>query len=114
MITKKSSDLVTNYSQNFKDQEEVNVMKKEKEAQISRNLVLVLSVIHLQQHPYTHKEPFQRIQQMEDVWSLSYQRWSQKYCVIMTKIKDKLMNQDIGIRSNQYWWKRLHKKKHET
>ena len=87
-----------------------------------RKLVLVLSAICLKEHPCTHKEPFLQIRggrsfmrthQMEDIWQLQYPRWLQKYCVIMTQMKDKPMVQDIGIQLGQYWWKRLHKKKHE-
>ena len=48
---------VTNCSQNFKDQEEVNPMKKEKEARATRKLVLALSAIRLKEHPCAHKEP---------------------------------------------------------
>ena len=103
IVTKKSSGPVTNCSQNFKYQEEVNSMKKEKEPRASGKLV---------EHPYTHKEPFlqmrghvrsfMRILQMEDIWQLQYPRWSQKYCVILIKMKDKLTVQDIGIQLGQY------------
>ena len=31
----------------------------------------------------------------------------------MTKMKDKLMVQDIGIQLSQYCWKRLHKMEHQ-
>ena len=38
-----------------------------------------------------------RIHQMEDIWQLQYPGLLQKYCVVMTKMKNKPMVQDIGI-----------------
>ena len=106
-------------SKTFKDQEEVNSMKKKEEPRASRKLVLTLSAFRLQEHPWTHREPFlrmrgngrsfMRIHQMKNTWQLQYPRWLQPCCVIMTKMEDKLMVQDIGIQSGEYCWKRLHK-----
>ena len=122
--SKKSSGPVANFSQNFKDQEEANPMKKDKELRASRKLVLAFLAIRHQEHPYIHKEPFlqmrgngrsfMRIHQMEDILQLQYPRWLQTYCVVMTKMKDTLMVQDIGIQLGQYCRKHLHKKEHET
>ena len=39
-----------------------------------------------------------RTHQLEDTWQLQYSKWLQQCCAIMTKMKDKLMVQDIGIR----------------
>ena len=84
----------TNCSKSFKDQEEVNSMKKKEEPRASRKLVLTLSAFRLQEHPWTHREPFlrmrengrsfMRIHQMKNTWQLQYPRWLQPCCVIMT------------------------------
>ena len=46
------------------------------------------------------------IQDMEAVWQCRFPKQSQRCHVISIKTKDRLMVQDIGIHSNQCWWKK--------
>ena len=73
MITKKSSGPVTNCSQTFKDQEEVNSMTKKEEPRASRKLVL-----HTQRTIPTNERKWKVIHAHssdDDTWQLQYLRW---------------------------------------
>ena len=92
--TKKSSGPVTNCSQNCKDQEELNPMKRERGT--SSNKETCASPFsnppprasqNTKNHSYEWEEmeghSFSRIHQMEDTWLLQCLRWLQKCCVII-------------------------------
>ena len=111
LITNTSSGPVANCSQTFKDQKEVNYMKKKGTSSI-KEICANTPAFLLHKRPSTQKGPYLRtkgngrlfmhIDKTEDTWQLQSPNWLQKWCVIMTKMNDNLMVQCIGTQLGQY------------